>query len=141
MELTHPTTFACHLGVNKTKYYSNKFAKNRLHKNVLSIMWHLLKTTRKGRVPQAFIQDTHKPSRQFQKLATDIVDTIKMINKGNRYILTAINLCIRWPDAILLKYICSEAISYAFWIIFQETVLSDRGTQFVSLATQELLNY
>lgn len=123
MELAHATAFAGHLGVKKTKQrFLQQVNWPGFIKSVKSYCKSCdvcQKTTPKGRVPQAFIQDTDTPSRPFQKLAMDIVGPLKITsNKGNRYILTVVDLCTRWPEATLLKYISSEAITDSLLLIF-----------------------
>lgn len=123
MELAHATAFAGHLGVNKAKQrFLQQVNWPGFIKSVKSYCKScdvFQKTTPKGRVTQAFIQDTDTPSRPFQKLAMDIVGPLKITsNKGNRYIVTVVDLCTRWPEATLLKYISNEAITDSLLLIF-----------------------
>lgn len=98
--------------------------------------------TPKGRVQGAFRQDTDIPSRSFEKLAMDIVGPLKItLNKGNRYILTLVELSTSCSQAIPLQFITSEAITDALLFVFSsigfpEAILSDREAELISSTTQ-----
>lgn len=147
MDLAHSNPFAGHLGSAKTK---NRFLYHFYWPGFTQTIKDFCKSceicqmmTPKGRHPKAFVKQTDL-SRPFQKIAVNIVGLLNTVsNKGNRYILTMVDLCTRWPEAIPIKYISLEAISEAFFhtfarIGFPKTILSDRGTQFISTATQEV---
>lgn len=73
----------------------------------------------KGRHPKAFVQPTDLSTRLFQKVAVDIIGPLNTVSdKGNRFILTMVDLCTRWPEAIPLKFVMSEAITEAFFHIY-----------------------
>lgn len=102
----------------------------------------------KGRHPKSFVQPTDLSTRQFQKIAVDIVGQLNVVSyKGNRFILTMVDLCTRWPETVPLKYITSEAITEAVFEIFsrigfRKVILSDRRSQFFLCSnTSSIKNY
>ena len=80
---------------------------------------------------------TEVVGQPFEKLAIDIVGPLTQTRKKNRYILTAVDICTRWPEAIPLKNITATEIQDALLSIFTrmgfpEVILSDNGAQFTS---------
>ncbi|BFZ05447.1 hypothetical protein BsWGS_08486 [Bradybaena similaris] len=146
LDIAHSNPFAGHLGSAKTKarllyqFYWPGFTQTvKLFCKTCKICQHM---SPKGKHPRAYVQPTDLSSRPFQKVAVDIVGPLNTVSdKGNRFILTMVDMCTRWPEAIPLKFITSEAITEAFFHLFSrigfpEVILSDRGTQFISKATQ-----
>ena len=88
-----------------------------------------------GKVPLSTVPLIDKP---FSRIAVDIVGPIlPASNRGNRYILTVVDYCTRYPEAVALKSIDTETVAEALVDIFSRTgvpkeMLSDRGTQFTS---------
>ena len=73
----------------------------------------------------------------FVKIAIDIVGPLNITKSRNRYILTIVDLCTRWPEAIPLKTVTTEEVQNALLTVFYrmgfpETILSDNGSQFTS---------
>ena len=67
----------------------------------------------------------------------DIVGPLNITKSRNRYILTIVDLCTRWPEAIPLKTVTTEEVQNALLTVFYrmgfpETILSDNGSQFTS---------
>ena len=76
------------------------------------------------------------PDRPFDKITMDLVTDFTESNKGNKHILTIIDLLTGWPEAILILNKSTDTITKAFirhylprhmclWFI-----LSDNGTEF-----------
>ena len=63
------------------------------------------------------------PDRPFDKIAMDLVTDFTESNKGNKHILTIIDLLTGWPEAILILNKSANTITKAF-------ILSDNGTEF-----------
>ena len=80
----------------------------------------------------------------FKSIAVDLVGPFHPLNeKGHRYILTLVDYATRYPEAIPLKSISTEAIAEALVDIYSrlgvpEEVLSDMSTQFVSECMKEV---
>ena len=100
----------------------------------------------KGNFTKAPIQKGVTATRPFQKIAIDIIGVMPvMSNRGHRYILTVIDICSRYAEAIPLKKIESKDIVKELYEIFTkfgfpEEIISDRGTQFTSSLTKEFMN-
>ena len=80
----------------------------------------------------------------FKRVAVDLVGPFHLLSeKGHRYILTLVDYATRYPEAIPLKSISTEAVAEALVDIYNrlgvlEEVLSDMGTQFVSECMKEV---
>ena len=79
----------------------------------------------------------------FKRVAVDIVGPIAPPSEaGHRYILTLVDYVTRYPEAVPLKKITTEAVAEALLDIYSrvgipEEVLTDQGTQFISECMQE----
>ncbi|GFO40116.1 gypsy retrotransposon integrase-like protein 1 [Plakobranchus ocellatus] len=80
----------------------------------------------------------------FSRIAVDLVGPILPASEnGNRYILTVVDYCTRYPEAVPLKSIDTETVAEALVDIFSRTgipkkMLTDRGTQFTSELMEEI---
>ena len=80
----------------------------------------------------------------FKRVAVDIVGLIAPLSEaGHRYILTLVDYATRYPEAVPLKKITTEAVAEALLDIYSrvgipEEVLTDQGTQFMSECMQEV---
>ena len=80
----------------------------------------------------------------FKRVAIDIVGPIAPPSEaGHQYILTLVNYTTRYPEAVPLKKITTEAVAEALHDIYSrvgipEEVLTDQGTQFMSECMQEV---
>ena len=76
------------------------------------------------------------PDRPFNKIAMDLVRDFTESNKGNKHILTIIDLLTGWPEAILIPNKCADTITKAFIRHYlprhmcPRFILSDNGTEF-----------
>ena len=100
----------------------------------------------KGNFTKAPLQKGVDATRPFQKVAIDIIGEMPVMScRGHRYILTLIDVCSRYAEAVPLKKIESKDIVQALYLIFTrigfpEEIISDRGTQFTSNLTKEFMN-
>ena len=80
----------------------------------------------------------------FKRVAVDLVGPIyPPSEQGHRYILTLVDYATRYPDAVPLKSISTEAVAEALVDMYSrlgvsEEILSDMGAQFVSECMQEV---
>ena len=78
----------------------------------------------------------------FEVMAFDIVGPMPKGKGGSRFLLTAICMASRWPEALPLKSITAKLVALGMVEIFSRTgiplqLLTDQGAQFVeSLVTQ-----
>ena len=76
------------------------------------------------------------PDRPFDKIVMDLVTDFTESNKGNKHILTIIDLLTGWPEAILILNKSANTITKAFIRHYlprhmcPQFILSDNGTEF-----------
>jgi len=73
----------------------------------------------------------------FSMICVDIIGPISPLSEGYRYILTTIDMCTRFLEAVPLKDISASTVAEALLEIFSRVGLpykihSDRGSQFMS---------
>ena len=79
---------------------------------------------------------TEIPDRPFDKIAMDLVTDFTESNKGNKHILTIIDLLTGWPEAIPIPNKSANIITKAFIRHYlprhmcPQFILSDNGTEF-----------
>ncbi|XP_072036114.1 uncharacterized protein [Amphiura filiformis] len=80
----------------------------------------------------------------FQRVSVDILGPLPITTSGNRYVLCFTDHCTRWPILVPLKVTNASTIARAFYdnVICvhgcPETLLSDRGTNFLSKIVLEV---
>ena len=88
------------------------------------------------------MQERTVMSEPFESMAVDIVGPMPKGKGGCRFLLTAICMASRWPEAIPLRTITAKAVAAGLVEVFSRTgiplqLISDQGTQFVgSVVTQ-----
>ena len=91
----------------------------------------------KGTVAKAPMGKLPLISTPFKMICIDIVGPISPPSEGYRYILTTVDMCTTFPEAIPLKDISTSTVAEALLEIFSRVGLpnkihSDRGFQFTS---------
>ena len=82
-------------------------------------------------------------SEPFEVMAVDLVGPFPLGKGGYRYLLTAICMASKWPEAIPLKRMTAMAVAEGLIEIFAKTgiplqLVSDQGTQFVGKVVKQL---
>ena len=82
-------------------------------------------------------------SEPFEVLAVDLVGPMPKGKGGCRFLLTAICMATRWPEAIPLKSITAKSLAVGLFDIFSRTgiplqILSDQGSQFIGAVMRNL---
>ena len=96
------------------------------------------RTCHKGRVPPAPFQRLPVIDVPFSRVAIDIIGPISPVSaRGARWVLTVVDVATRYPEAVPLRSITTEAIAEALVEVFSRTglpdeILSDNGSQFTS---------
>ena len=96
------------------------------------------RTVKKGNVKKVPLGSMPLIDMPFKRVAVDIVGPIAPPGKaGHRYILTLVDYATRYPEAVPLKKITTEAVAKALLDIYSrvgipEELLTDQGTQFMS---------
>ena len=139
MSVNHESAFSGHLGAKKTEVrILPNFFWPGLRQDVIrfcrscdvcqrTVKWGSVKKVPLGSMP---LIDT-----PFKRVAVDIVGPIAPPSEaGHRYILTLVDYATRYPEAVPLKKITTEAVAEALLDIYgiPEEVLTDQGTQFMS---------
>ncbi|BFZ23001.1 hypothetical protein BsWGS_26040 [Bradybaena similaris] len=101
------------------------------------------KMSRRGQDRAAPVQEHFVTGVPFSRLALDIIGPLTPTQSGNRYILTVVDFCSRYPEAFALQSITSQDICDALMTFFSrfgfpKSILSDNGPQFVSKLTAEV---
>ena len=97
----------------------------------------------KGSVPKAPMKKLSLINTQFSAICVDIIGPISPPSDGYRYVLTTIDMCTRFPEAMPLKDIHTRTVAKALLEIFSRVGLpnkihSDRGSQFTSDMMREV---
>ena len=102
------------------------------------------RTVKRGSVRKVPLGSMPLIDTPFKRVAVDIVGPIAPTSEaGHRYILTLVDYATRYPEAVPLKKITTEAVAEALLDIYSrvgipEEVLTDQGTQFMSECMQEV---
>ena len=102
------------------------------------------RTVKRGSVKKVPLGSMPLIDTPFKRVAVDIVGPIAPPSEaGHRYILTLVDYATRYPEAVPLKKITTEAVAEALLDIYSrvgipEEVLTDQGTQFMSECMQEV---
>ena len=102
------------------------------------------RTINKGCVPKVPLGKMPLIDTPFKRVAVDIVGPIHPSSAdGHKYILTLFDYSTRYPEAVALKNITTEAVAEALISIYSrlgipEEILSDLGTQFISECMSEV---
>ena len=90
----------------------------------------------KARVQSYPLHMTEIPDRPFDKIVMDLVTDFTESNKGNKHILTIIDLLTGWPEVILILNKSTDTITKAFIRHYiprhmcPRFILPDNGTEF-----------
>ena len=102
------------------------------------------RTIKKGHVKKVPLGSMPLIDTPFKRVAVDIVGLIAPPSEaGHRYILTLFDYATRYPEAVPLKKITSEAVAEVLLDIYSrvgipEEMLTDQGTEFMSVCTQKV---
>lgn len=141
MELAHNTLFAGHRGNTKTferisadLWFPCMFEAVR---NFNASCDQCQRNVNKGSVGRALAGKLPLVGEPFSEVSIDLVGPLSPPSDGNRFILTLIDTCTRYPEAVALKQIDTQTVAEALITIFSRVGLprkihSDNGSQFVS---------
>ena len=148
MSVNHESAFSGHLGAKKTevRILPNCFWPG-LRQDVIRFCRSCdvcQRTVKRGSVRKVPLGSMPLIDTPFKRVAVDIVGPIAPPSEaGHRYILTLVDYATRYPEAVPLKKITTEAVAEALLDIYSrvgipEEVLTDQGTQFMSECMQEV---
>lgn len=98
----------------------------------------------KGRTSKVPVTEVPLIQEPFKRIAVDIIGPILPSSERKyKYILTVVDYCTRYPEAVALKNIDTETVAEALVDIFSrigipQEILSDRGSQFTSDLMKEI---
>ena len=128
----HNTLLAGHRGAAKTlSRVQQEFYSPRVHECVTRYVASCDLSQRNvstGTVPKAPMGKLPLISTPFSKICVDtsIIGPISPPSDGYRYTLTTIDMCIRFPEAILLKDIHTSTVAEALLEIFSRVELPNK---------------
>ena len=148
MSVNHESAFSGHLGAKKTEVrILPNFFWPGLRQDVIRFCRSCdvcQRTVKRGSVRKVPLGSMPLIDTPFKRVAVDIVGPIAPPSEaGHRYILTLVDYATRYPEAVPLKKITTEAVAEALLDIYSrvgipEEVLTDQGTQFISECMQEV---
>ena len=148
MSVNHESAFSGHLGAKKTEIrILPNFFWPGLRQDVIRFCRSCdvcQRTVKRGSVRKVPLGSMPLIDTPFKRVAVDIVGPIAPPSEaGHRYILTLVDYATRYPEAVPLKKITTEAVAEALLDIYSrvgipEEVLTDQGTQFMSECMQEV---
>ena len=97
----------------------------------------------KGSVGRAHLGQMPLVEIPYSTICVDLVGPLSPPSEGHRFILTVIDLCTRFPDAVPLKNIHTSTVAEALIGIFSRVgiprrIHSGRGSQFTSEMMSEV---
>jgi len=130
METAHNSMMGGHLGIKKTtNRILSSFYWPGLRKDVTRFCRSCeicQKTVPKGTIPKAPLENMPIIDVPFKRVAVDLVGPFHLLSeKGHRYILTLVDYATRYPEAIPLKSISTEAVAEALVDIYSCFSLSE----------------
>ena len=148
MALAHECLMGGHLGVKKTKdKVQASFYWPGINGDIARFCQSCdvcQRTIPKGKVPREYLGDMPIIDNSFKRVAVDLVGPIfPATDRKNQYILTMVDFATRYPEAVALKDITTEAVAEALIDMFSrlgipEEILSDQGSQFTSSMMKEI---
>ena len=142
------SAFSGHLGAKKTEVrILPNFFWPGLRKDIIRFCRSCdvcQRTIKKGIVKKVPLGSMPLIDTPFKREAVDIIGPIACPSEaGHQYILTLVDYATRYPEAVPLKRITTEAVAEALLdtysrVSIPEEVLTDQGTQFMSECKQEV---
>ena len=141
MYVAHHLPLSGHRGKAKTRRILQKaFAWPRMYTEIDRYVdsCPVCQSTSTAPVPKVPMGITKLSTEPFAKVAIDILGPINPASsRGKQFLLVYVDLATRYPDAVPLSSITTEAVAQALFEIcsrvgFPEQVTSDNGSQFTS---------
>ena len=141
LKVAHDDPLSSHQGSKRTILkITSKFFWTGVHKDVEEYVNTCVecqvigKSQKRNKVPLILTPIVDRP---FKRMAMDIVGPLETSKKGNRFILTVIDMHSRFPHAVAMKSVESKKVAEELLKIFSniglcEEILSDLGTNFTS---------
>ena len=148
MFLAHESILGGHLGIKKTMdKVTTSFYWPGIHGDITRYCRSCdvcQKTIDKGKITKVPLERMPLIDVPFKRVVVDIVGKIHPTTEsGKRYILTMVDVALRYPDAVALKSISTEDVAEGLVSMFSrlgvpQEILSDQGSQFMSEVMAEV---
>jgi len=147
LSMAHDTLLGGYRGVAKTQYrVTSEFYWPRIHDDIRRYCWSCdvcQKNVSKGSVGRAHLGQMPLVETPYSTICVNLVGPLSPPSEGHRFILTAIDLCTRFPDEVPLDDIHTSTVAEALIGIFSSVgiprrIHSDRGSQFTSEMMSEV---
>ena len=142
MKLAHESVMAGHLAIKRTmQKVLSKFYWPGINSHIKRFCQSCdicQRTIPKGKIVKGILGKMPRIDVPFRRVATDLIGPLKPVTYNkNRYILTLVDYATRYPEAVPLASIDTEAVAEALVSIFSRVgipneVLTDMGTQYTS---------
>ena len=147
MKLAHGSHLGAHLGAKKT---ANKILRNFFWKGLnVDVKDYCCSCAecQKGsrrRMMRAPLQPLPTIQEPFKRVAVDIVGPLQRTKRGYKYVLTLMDFCTRYPEAVPLRRTDASTVADALCEIFArmglpDEILSDQGTNFMSTLLRKVM--
>lgn len=148
LDLAHSNAWAGHLGIKKTKaklaqefYWPGCWKDVEMFVRGCDTCQRIGKSTDKWKAPMKLVPIVTEP---FRRLVIDIVGPLPPSKSGYRYVLTALCVATKFPEAIALKELSSVCVVDALLSIFSRVgfpseIQCDNGSVFTSCLTTTFL--
>jgi len=150
LRLAHESVFGGHLGERKTRERIRlSFYWPELRKSVMRHVQSCCSCQLRSRpvtMDRVPITPVTRADVPFQVLNMDCIGPLDPPSaQGHKYCLCIVDNCTRWPSVYMLKSLTAKAVCEALIDLFAlvgvpKVIISDRGTNFTSQLTQQMLN-
>ena len=147
LEMGHDIPFGGHMGVGATTnrittHYHWPGINEDIKRYVRSCYACQKKSNRKYTVPVK-LGEMPVVGTPFERIAADILGPLELTKKRNRFILTIVDTCTMWAEAIPLPRIDAKTVADAFIGVFTRVgipkqILTDNGSQFCGKLMQDV---
>ena len=150
LSMAHDTLLGGHRGVAKTQHrVTSEFYWPGIHDDIRRYCWSCdvcQRNVSKRIVGRAHLGPMPLVETPYYMVCVDLVGPLSPPSERHRFILTVIDICTRFPNAVPLKDIHTSTLAEALIGIFSrvgipQRIHSDRGSQFTSEMMLEVRDY
>ncbi|CAG5124820.1 unnamed protein product [Candidula unifasciata] len=147
LQMGHTIAYSAHMGIHAT---TQRIACHYFWPGMSADIMRYVKScpecqkvAPKGRNAPVGLGETPVTSTPFERVAVDLVGPLPLTKKKNAYILTLVDCCSGYPEAVALRRIDSKTVAEALMSIFTRVgfpsqILTDNGSQFKGKLMEEV---
>jgi Integrase zinc binding domain/Integrase core domain len=146
MYMMHDNELAGHFGIETTyEKTKERYWWKNMRKDIESYVKSCWKCQMRGKPIGRNELHPIEINEPFEMIGIDIVGPLSETEKGNRYIVVAIDYFTKWPEAKALKEATAKEVTEFIWedIVCRhgcpKRILSDRGTHFNNKLMENLM--